>query len=59
MRDRQDMAMLYVRCKTCGIRFASGISVDQESFETLVLKNNFHECPRGHLNSYNKEDYSF
>ena len=53
------MPMLNLRCKICGAKFASGISADKKSFETLTLKNNRHECPKGHLRSYNKEDYFF
>ena len=53
------MPMLYIRCKTFGLRFASGINVDPKSFETLTLKNNSHRCPNGHLHSYDKKDYSF
>lgn len=59
INEDKDMPMLYVRCKICGTKFASGISVDKKSFETLTLKNNHHKCPRGHLHSYNKEDYFF
>ena len=53
------MPMLHIRCKTCGVRFASGISTDKESFKTLTLEYNYHKCPRGHVNSYSKKDYSF
>lgn len=51
--------MFYLICKTCGVKFASGISVDEESFKTLTLKDNRHECPKGHTHSYNKQDYFF
>jgi len=50
---------LWVKCKTCGLRFNSGISMDMESFKTAVLKGNIHVCPNGHSNSYDKEDYMF
>ena len=53
------MPMLYLRCKSCGTRFPSGISADEQSFKTLTLRNNNHRCPNGHAHSYNKEDYSY
>jgi hypothetical protein len=53
------MPMLYLKCKTCGTKFASGISVDETSFKTLNLVNNSHTCPKGHTHAYNKQDYSF
>jgi hypothetical protein len=53
------MGMLFLKCKTCGMKFASGISVDAKSFETLTLINNQHECPKGHCHSYDKRDYFF
>jgi len=53
------MGMLFLKCKTCGVKFASGISADAKSFETLTLINNQHVCPEGHRHSYDKKDYSF
>jgi hypothetical protein len=53
------MPMLYLKCKICGIKFASGIAADKESFRTLTLSNNSHQCPRGHLVPYDKKDYFF
>ena len=53
------MPTLYLRCKTCGVKFASGIGADPKSFETLTLINNKHKCSNGHVNSYEKENYSF
>jgi hypothetical protein len=53
------MPMLYLKCKICGIKFASGIAADEESFRTLTLSNNSHQCPRGHLVPYDKKDYFF
>ena len=48
---------LKLKCKTCGIIFNSGIIMSKRSFETAILKANRHKCPRGHINSYDKEDY--
>jgi hypothetical protein len=53
------MPMLYLKCKICGTKFASGIAVDEKSYKTLSLINNSHTCPKGHVSSYNKQDYSF
>jgi len=52
-------APLYLKCKTCGTEFASGISADRGSFETMQLVGNSHNCPNGHVNRYDKEDYYF
>ena len=48
---------LEVKCKTCGVIFSSGIMMSRRTFETVVLKANKHKCPKGHVNSYDKEDY--
>jgi len=53
------MPKLHLKCKTCGIVFESGISADRQSFETLTLVNNVHQCPKEHRNSYDKKDYFF
>jgi len=48
---------LDLKCKTCGIKFNSGIVMNRKAFKTTVLKANKHQCPRGHLHTYDKEDY--
>jgi len=53
------MKNLYLKCKTCGEKFRSGIQMDEESFKTVTLQNNYENCPKGHRDSYNKEDYFF
>jgi hypothetical protein len=53
------MPMLYVKCKTCGVEFASGMSFDKRSLETAILKANYHRCPKGHTHQYDKKDYYF
>jgi len=50
---------LYLKCKTCGEKFQAGIQMNEESFKTATLRNNNESCPKGHMNSYNKEDYFF
>lgn len=50
---------LQVKCKTCGVRFYSGIAMNKRSFETCMLSGNIHQCPQGHKHAYNKEDYFF
>lgn len=53
------MPILYLICKTCGVRFPSGITSDKKSFETISLINNSHKCPKGHIEIYEKTDYFF
>jgi len=53
------MPMLYLKCETCGVEFASGMNFDMKSFETTTLKGNYHTCPRGHKHQYDKQDYYF
>ena len=48
------MPMLYIKCKTCGVEFPSGIRV---SLATLHLENKTHVCINGHANGYAQEDY--
>lgn len=48
---------LMVRCKTCGVIFFSGFSTIKQAFDSSIYQNNVHRCPRGHANSYNKEEY--
>jgi acetyltransferase-like isoleucine patch superfamily enzyme len=51
--------MLYVRCKTCEIEFWSAIQCDKEILSTLDLRGNFHTCPKGHKNRYDKKNYYY
>lgn len=53
------MKKLYLKCKTCGEKFRSGIQMDEESFRTITLQNNYENCQKGHVNSYDKENYFF
>jgi len=53
------MPKLYIKCKECGAKFASGIAMDKKSFATTTLAGNYHKCPKGHIHQYNKEDYFF
>ena len=48
---------LELKCKTCGVQFNSGIVMSRKTFETSILKANKHKCPKGHIHSYDKEDY--
>lgn len=48
---------LDIKCKTCGIEFNSGIVMSRKTFKTAILKANKHQCPKGHVHSYDKEDY--
>jgi serine acetyltransferase len=51
--------MLYVRCKTCGLEFWSGIRCKKNIFAVLDLYGNQHPCPNGHKNRYDKKDYYY
>jgi hypothetical protein len=51
--------MLYLKCKTCGTTFSSGIAMNEKSFQSTILLGNRHICPKGHEHRYNKEDYFF
>ena len=53
------MPMLYLKCKTCQMEFASGFNFDKKSFETSQIFNNVHSCPNEHTNKYDKKDYYF
>ena len=33
--------------------------MDTEKFKKEIMKYNTHKCPKGHVNTYNKEDYFF
>lgn len=48
---------LDVKCKTCEMKFNSGIVMSRKAFKTAILKANKHQCPKGHVHSYDKEDY--
>ncbi len=49
---------LWVRCRTCGNAFDSGLRMDRASFERGTLAANYHLCPHcGARETYRKEDY--
>jgi hypothetical protein len=48
---------VYAKCKTCGIEFKVGIRTNPRSFATSQFIGNVAECPNGHANSYDKDDY--
>lgn len=51
------MPTLYLKCKTCGVEFPSGIGATKDSLATIHLENNTHVCPEGHANTYDQENY--
>lgn len=51
------MPALYLKCKTCRMEFLSGISATKDSLTTMHLENNKHACPKGHVASYDLENY--
>jgi hypothetical protein len=46
-------------CKECSVEFMSPIQMDRGSFETATVSNNALQCPHGHTEVYQKEDYFF
>jgi rubredoxin len=49
---------LWIRCRTCGRVFDSGLRMDRVSFERGTLAANYHTCPHcGTRATYKKEDY--
>jgi hypothetical protein len=53
------LPMLYVKCKTCGEEFASGISISEKLLDRAPLSNTLHRCSKGHEHQYNKPDYYY
>jgi len=53
------MAVLTLKCKVCQLNFPSGVQMDEESFKTADLNNNTEQCPNGHSETYQKDDYFF
>ena len=53
------LAVLYLKCKTCGSAFSSGVAMDERSFQSTVFRENRHTCSKGHEHGYNKGDYFF
>lgn len=49
---------LWIRCRSCGREFDSGLRMDQASFERGTLAANYHTCRHcGTRGTYRKEDY--
>ena len=55
----EDMPSLYLKCKTCGVKFESGIVMEKRGMEAARLIYNQHTCPNGHIHTYNKKDFFF
>lgn len=53
------MPSLYLKCKTCRVKFDSGIVVEERGWEVMKLVDNQHTCPNGHIHTYNKKDYFY
>ena len=51
------MPMLYIKCKTCGMEFPSGIDATKDSLATMHLVNNTHVCPMRHSHKCDLENY--
>lgn len=48
---------VYLKCKTCGIEFKGGIRTNPRSHATSQFFGFISNCPNGHSNSYDKEDF--
>jgi len=55
----KDMPSLYLKCKTCGVKFDSGIVMEKRGLESIKFVDNQHTCPKGHIHTYKKRDYFF
>jgi len=55
----KDMPSLYLKCKTCGVKFESGIVMEKRGLEAIKLVDNQHTCPNGHIHTYSKKDYFY
>ena len=55
----KDMPSLYLKCKTCGVKFESGVVMEKRGFEAIKLVENQHTCPNGHIHAYSKKDYFY
>lgn len=53
------MSSLYIKCKTCGVEFKTGVQINEESFETTSITYQYETCPSGHWNPYDKKDFFF
>jgi hypothetical protein len=53
------MPSLYLKCKTCGVKFESGIVMEKRGLEAIKLVDNQHTCPNGHIHTYSKKDYFY
>lgn len=49
---------LWVACHNCGLRFDSGLQMDEKAFARGTLAANYHTCPNcGVRGVYRKADY--
>ena len=49
------MSKLFVKCKTCGIWFNTGL--ESANLHGLNDEGRVHKCPLGHEHKYSKADY--
>ena len=55
----KELPMLYVKCKTCGEEFASGLSIPKSVIDKVPLTNTLHRCSKGHEHHYDKADHYY
>jgi len=56
---RHKHRIAYLKCKTCGVKFDSGIVMEKRGLESIKFVDNQHTCPKGHIHTYKKKDYFF
>jgi predicted Zn-ribbon and HTH transcriptional regulator len=52
------LMVLMVKCTQCGFEHTSEIKVNEKSFQTVRLTNNYERCPNCvHKPAYSRQDY--
>jgi len=55
----KELPKLYVKCKTCGEEFDSGLSIPKSVLDKVELSNTMHRCSKNHENHYDKPDHYY
>ncbi len=55
----KEFPKLYVKCKTCGEEFESGLSIPKAVFYKVPITYALHRCSKNHENHYEKEDHYY
>ncbi len=52
------LMILMVKCTQCGFEHPSEIKVNEKSFQTVGISNNYERCPNCiHKPTYGRQDY--